>query len=223
MTEILCETCGKAVNISDAIADGKYCSPECQWESMRKPEYYKNCPVCGIRFYANANGYIKKFCSYECACKGQTRPGSNPWARVKKICENCGKEFWIHKSNSARGRGRYCSQECVLRASGNETAIEAETAEALSLFGVDFIQQWKPDEYNRIFDFKVGQVTIEVNGDYWHSLPGREEVDKEKEYWARENGFIPVTIWEHEIREKGAKKLISSRVLPLLNMEVARA
>ena len=281
-------------DVSIAKAGGRFCSDECQWESMRKPENYKNCPGCGKRFYSK--GGRQKFCCVECARENRT-----PWARVKVECQVCGKKFIVSKSDHARERGKYCSRECmaegqktgkeidcvvcgktfyapghkferyeslycskecaaegkrtgevreckccgeefyvpqciidrraamycspecVMRSKGNATSIEIATADALDHFGLEFIQQWCPEDYNRIFDFKVGKITIEVNGDYWHNLPGALEKDREKEEWARLKGFIPVTLWEHEIWNVGAKKLIKQRVLPLLNMEAIAA
>ena len=295
MIEQICEICGKKYSAkpADAMkrkAGGRYCSDECCWESMRKPENYKICQVCGKQFYAK--GGRKKHCSRECSDKNRT-----PWGIVEVQCEICEKQFVVHKSDIARGRGKYCSRECmakgqkngemvnctfcgeafyapghkferyqnlycskecaaegqkagevrececcgkefyvpqcildrraamycspvcVMRSRGKATSIEIATADALECFGIDFIQQWSPEGYNRIYDFKAGCITIEVNGDYWHNLPGAAKVDQEKEEWARENGLIPVTLWEHEIWSKGAKNLIKKRVLPFLDLE----
>lgn len=109
----------------------------------------------------------------------------------------------------------YCSQECVLRSNGHATYIEIAAAEALEHFGIDFVQQWSPKNANWIYDFKIGRITLEVNGDYWHNLPGAHSRDRKKEEWALRNGLIPVTIWEHEINDVGALEIIENRVLPL--------
>jgi hypothetical protein len=111
-----CEICGKEYiteksEVRKLKAGGRYCSDECCWESMRKPEYYKKCPVCGERFYAKRKQREQIHCSIECARKNRT-----PWGRVNKKCEVCGKKFWVHKAEDKRGRGKYCSKECAYKA-----------------------------------------------------------------------------------------------------------
>lgn len=210
----ICPQCGKEFLVSRSQHNrgrGIYCSRECQFEAAKTGKWMV-CPVCGKRFYAPKNKFGKYdtlYCSRECAAEGQ-KTGE------VKTCLVCGKKFYRPKCILDRRSANYCSPECALRAGQFTTWIEAETAKALDELGIDYVREWQPEGYSKIYDFRVGNVTIEVNGDYWHNLDGASERDEEKERWAIANGYNPVTIWEHEIAEVGAKQLLIDRVLPLL-------
>ena len=99
------------------------------------------------------------------------------------------------------------------------TSIEKETAKALNNLEIEHISQYRPNGYSRIYDeFIIPNILVEVQGSYWHGpeRPEQQKKDAEKAQWAKNNGFIPVIFWEHEIREQGAEALIKERILPLL-------
>lgn len=97
-------------------------------------------------------------------------------------------------------------------------SIEIETADAMDELGLEYDQEYRPDGYSRPFDFLVGDnVLVEVQGDYWHTLPGARGRDAEKACWAKNNGYKIVEIWEHEINDLGGLKIVEERVLPLLD------
>lgn len=99
------------------------------------------------------------------------------------------------------------------------TSIEIETAGALDAMSLRHQSQYRPEGYGRIFDeFIPPAILIECHGTYWHGpeRPENQGRDKEKAQWARANGYTLVILWEHEIKEWGAKKLIEERVLPLI-------
>ncbi len=86
------------------------------------------------------------------------------------------------------------------------TSIEIAISEALDELGIMHVKQYRPESCRYTYDeYLLAQgILLEINGDYWHSLPGVLEKDARKEVWAREHGFTPVTIWEHEIKDQGA-------------------
>lgn len=110
------------------------------------------------------------------------------------------------------------------------TSIELKIAAALDICGIQHKSQYRPKDYGKVFDeFVPPNIFIEVNGDYWHGNPAfyagndldekqqkRRKSDVEKAQWAKENGFVLITIWGHEIKELGAWSIILNRVLPLL-------
>lgn len=68
----------------------------------------KKCEVCRRLFgenYYPSRLKKQKYCSYECRDKAHEN-------KEKKICERCGKEFYIKKCWSKRGGGRFCSLQC---------------------------------------------------------------------------------------------------------------
>jgi len=95
------------------------------------------------------------------------------------------------------------------------TAIELQIAAALDIVGIEHTSQYRPDGYGCVYDeFIPPNTLIEVHGDYWHGddFPEQQQRDAEKKQWAEENGFRLVTIWEYEIKERGAWSLVLERV-----------
>ncbi len=94
------------------------------------------------------------------------------------------------------------------------TSIELQIAAALDILGIEHTPQYRPDGYSRIYDeFIPPSVFIEIQGDYWHgpNFPEHQQRDAEKAQWAEDNGFELITIWEHEIKERGAWAIIAQR------------
>jgi len=72
------------------------------------------CPTCGKTFESRYRG--KKYCTLECYSKS---PELLERLKLKHIrtgenttCIECGKEFYVKKSRSQRGSGKYCSTIC---------------------------------------------------------------------------------------------------------------
>lgn len=85
-----------------------YCSRECR---IKDNTYYHECKYCKRMFRVVKSVHEKYiqdgskgvFCSKECADKAQI-------TKVKKICEECGKEYFI--VNYFADTQKYCSREC---------------------------------------------------------------------------------------------------------------
>ena len=224
----VCEHCGTAFYVKPAHVkkgEGHFCSKEC-YNNARRGETCV-CEVCGKEFYVERKQFERgngKYCSYECKWEAQ-KTGCH------ETCPVCGQEYYVTPSEASRGSGKYCSISCAMGADNvrrwqegvydgvfrSPTSIELETAEALLELEIKHEREWRPDGYSRIYDFLVPpHVLIEVQGDYWHSLPERREADAEKAKWAEANGYKLVELWEHEIHEYGALELVSERVMPLI-------
>lgn len=94
------------------------------------------------------------------------------------------------------------------------TSIERQVAAALDIMSIEHVPQYRVDGSGWVFDEFVPPATlIEVQGDYWHSLPSNQQRDVEKAQWAQDNGFELIEIWEHEINAHGAWSIIAN--LPL--------
>lgn len=94
------------------------------------------------------------------------------------------------------------------------TSIEIAISEALDELGIMHVQQYRPEGCSFTYDeyLLAWGILLEVNGDYWHTREDAPERDAHKAAWAREHGFLPVTIWEGEIKERGALAMIQERV-----------
>ena len=74
------------------------------------------------------------------------------------------------------------------------TSIELATARALDQLGIKHQPQYRPADCSYTFDEYVPpDILIEVNGDYWHSLPRSKERDPIKASWARQKHFQPIS------------------------------
>lgn len=60
--------------------------------------------------------------------------------------------------------------------------------DALTDIGVEFDTHVNLGSYN--FDIVLANGTlVEVDGDYWHSLPAMKERDRHKDSWAKDSGL----------------------------------
>lgn len=83
------------------------------------------------------------------------------------------------------------------------TSIEIMIRDTFSSMGIEYVFQYRPPGHSKVYDFFIPpDILIEVQGDYWHNLPGAKEADAQKHLWALGNGFLPIEIWEHELRQK---------------------
>lgn len=118
-----CSECKKEFKIKPSQQKYKkqqFCSLLCFWTYKRKNTIKINCCVCG-KEVTDKPSHIKKgrkCCSMECTRKWNkgrfTKENSPLWkgGKVKKNCEECGKEFWITQVKIRDGFGRFCSRLC---------------------------------------------------------------------------------------------------------------
>ena len=89
--------------------------------------------------------------------------------------------------------------------------------EFLDKLGVVYERQYLAKDIKRYYDFKINErILCEVDGDFYHSYnlvyeemnPMQKHnawVDKIKNEWAIEHGFLLVRIWEHDINKHPEK------------------
>lgn len=105
-----CQVCGKEKKIKPAylkIGGGKYCSKKCADIGRKKREIIK-CQVCEKTFEAQTCTK-RKVCSQKCqAILASIRNLTG----VNKLCQVCGKEFYVQQWQIKKGVGRFCSPKC---------------------------------------------------------------------------------------------------------------
>jgi very-short-patch-repair endonuclease len=76
------------------------------------------------------------------------------------------------------------------------SALEEQILKKLGELGLDLVPQIKRRSW--VFDAGVQgtKILIEINGDYWHSLPHAKERDQKKAEWAAKHGYTIITITE---------------------------
>src|SRR3990170_1557783 len=75
---------------------------------------------------------------------------------------------------------------------------EIKLQNELKKTNMEFIPQW---EYKLGFvDFFIEpNICIFVDGNFWHNYPNGTEKDHRQEMWLKDNGFIVIRFWSHEI------------------------
>lgn len=188
----LCPGCGRSfdVPVSNA-ARYNFCSREC---SSASRAHASTCRRCGSPFrYSQTQ--IRHYCSESCR-----RPP------VLVTCECCGADFRATPSKAATGR-RYCSRRCYV-ASDAETGIERKVRLILESERLRFAAQAQVGPW--VVDFRVGNLVIEADGDYWHAL--RPGADRRKTRDLTQRGLTVWRIPEHEINAAGFADALKRRL-----------
>lgn len=89
--------------------------------------------------------------------------------------------------------------------SGKESSIEAATRSILDSMGIEYVPQFPLGPY--VFDFFLPESRsyVECQGEYWHSLPGREARDRAKAtYLEKADPGAPLLyLMEHDFMSPG--------------------
>jgi len=112
----------------------------------------------------------------------------------------CGKEFELAQSRIEEGRGRFCSQACFLRYSG-ETSIERLLREELERRGEPFYQQVAFNRFHVDFVLPRLKAVIECDGEYWHRHPNVIARDQRKDEYLASLDYRVFRFTESEIRD----------------------
>lgn len=81
------------------------------------------------------------------------------------------------------------------------TKPEKEIMRILENFKLDYIFQYRPENYSMIYDFYIPNLNllIEFDGIYWHSSEKVKKRDKEKTEYAEKNNYNLLRIDEHNL------------------------
>lgn len=194
----------------------KWICNKCGFETKEKPEHKNStCPKCGKGRFQGWNQcecgkwfhpqqLEQRYCSKECGYnyrktggkKGKHYPHTQR-ARVG-ICPICGKEYRATGDFKDR-RQIYCSHDCYMR-SRLETTPEKIVRGLLDKVGVEYKQEYKIGKYWADFYLPKYNAVIEVDGDYWHSLPDVKEKDTRKDMFLKSKGISVMHIKECELK-----------------------
>lgn len=194
----------------------KWICNKCGFETEEKPQHKNStCPKCGKGRFQGWNQcecgnwfhpqrLEQRYCSKECGYnyrktggkKGKHYPHTQR-ARVG-ICPVCGKEYRAIGDFKDR-RQIYCSHDCYMR-SRLETTPEKIMREFLDKVGVEYKQEYKIGKYWADFYLPKHNAVIEVDGDYWHSLPKVKEKDTRKDKYLKSKGINVMHIKECELK-----------------------
>jgi len=122
---------------------------------------------------------------------------------------------WEWQSNP-ENKGRMAENMCKQMEAMNfrQSSLELLVQDFLDANGISYIPQYKPDNFNRVYDFLLPDamppILIEVDGHYWHASEdalarGAAEVDAAKDSWAIGNGFDILRIPERDLLSVGVE------------------
>lgn len=171
-----------------------------------------------------------------------------------KLCEVC---HCVH--NGEYGSGRFCSQRCssISRKKNRAKTIalkkklgtyqknykptvsnlQKRVSKLLSKAGIKHEVQVKVGKY--FFDIKIGNILLEINGDYWHcnpqqytatqivKFPGHKKKrvidiwkrDLKKKLEAVKRGYKVIYIWENEINTLTQSVLLQKLIKRINNQK----
>lgn len=229
-----CIQCGKSFEVRPT--NGKqHCSLECSRKTVgdkcRKGNF-DTCEICNTQIYKAPWEKTKRFCSVECANKGQL---------VYRIEVKCSNEFCSNIVNKTeneiqkykeRNAKIFCSVKCLninrsqkasklLKHSGTKPEIKFK--ELLDLNKIEYKHQysvqWKKG-WKKWYDFYIPclNLLIEIDGTYWHGKGLKDSElneqqlqsrlnDKQKMKLALESGYNIIHIWEDELDKFKIQKL----------------
>jgi len=96
------------------------------------------------------------------------------------------------------------------------TSIEKPIAEFLDSINVkyDFNKIVRTKSSFRFPDFKIGNLIIECDGEYWHKYPNYRDHDIKRDYEMLDKGLFGLRFWEREIKNEEICKI---QIINLLN------
>lgn len=89
---------------------------------------------------------------------------------------------------------------------GRISSIEQKTMNWIENKNIEFTFQF-PIGNRFLYDFKIKNLIIEVNGDWFHNQSKQIEKDKIKKQHAENAGYELIYIWEHEVNAGDFTKL----------------
>lgn len=157
--------------------------------------------------------------------------------KYNEICHEKGKsnriEYYIDLYGEEEGIKKYTQRLNDSSKWVNRNGLNDKCAKILEKNGIPYEQEFKihRTSNNRFYsyDFKIGNLLIELNGVYWHCSPKKYQpndivhfpnnifikakdkwaYDKEKGDYAVNNGFQFETIWEDEFNENKLLEVIN--------------
>jgi G:T-mismatch repair DNA endonuclease (very short patch repair protein) len=237
-----CPECSKVFTVTDGV-ERIYCSNKCAGfakAKVRRVTEWKarvnlTCAHCKKEFSTPPSQIGRKgrgtYCCKKCADNAKVgMPGNRPIVpRLLYNCATCGKEWMDYASK--KNRKKFCSKTCrsiavIQGLSGKTTAIERETYAALKTLNLEFEPQYRIC-YKVVDAFLPSLNTvIECLGDYFHCNPEiypngpinamqtkNMTDDKRRFSTFKTKGYTVIKLWEKDIKEHGALKLLS-KLLP---------
>ena len=175
-----------------------------------------------------------------CAMKKQSGENNHNWkgGKIKRICEECGKEFEMDRCALKWRPGIFCNHKCQAQSEEyREKLREAHKSQKFPTHHTKpeliFEQICKknnlPFKYTGDGTFRIGRlnpdfvevnhkkVLIEIMGHYWHSplfnknVPNYALLKYRKSYY-KKHKWIPVFIWDTDLLREDAEQFVLNKL-----------
>lgn len=216
--ERTCKICKKKFDVYSSYVkrgNGVYCSRECKdnAQSVRMkaepPEKHprwmggpveKKCVNCEKKTMVKRHLVNKpSFCSKSCANSYNVKQ-RKPTGSILK-CKVCEKEFYRVPSaiNRKDKKPNFCSHRCrAIHSVRNQKKNDTNIERILEKWLFENMIKFKKQEIINgiaLVDFLVEpNICLFADGDYWHSIPKRKEIDKEQTRELTQAGYSVVRI-----------------------------
>lgn len=185
-----CEHCGKEFRVKPSdFSVSKYCSQRCYHKAKTngKTFYSHTCIICHRPYQSLRES--STFCSLKCL--GQSRKKGQ-----LKICQGCGKQFYIRPSRNYR---IYCSDQCY-ESDHNQSSLERTICNLLDSLSIPYTTQYRIERFWIDIAFPDYKLAVECDGIYWHSFSNSHERDRRKDKAIKKYGWRLLRFTENEIR-----------------------
>lgn len=193
-----CEQCGGTFTKPASVASMvTFCSWACRTAQPRNyrldavPISYVDCGCCGKTFCHPTSDGTRVYCSRQCMVVGRaaTRRKQFP-ARVIKSCESCGKSLSFPPSQL--GRKKFCSRRCagLGRPMAQVSRISIDAIDVWSTMTSEvWVQEYRLGWYAIDLALPLRRIAVELDGEYWHSLPNVKANDQRKASYLASQGW----------------------------------
>lgn len=167
----------------------------------------------------------------------------------KQLCHKRGKSnrasYYIEKYGQEQGlmlwqkRIEQFQQAAINKKNRTISSLNIKFKNLLDSLQLSYDQEfciWFDETTPRFYDFKVGNIIFELNGDFWHANPKKYsesdilhfpekditakeiwEKDKFKKDLAEQNGYKIVYYWEHQINDPKIWEVITKKLTNYAN------
>lgn len=177
-------------------SDQIFCTSKCATDyDRRQGSVTVYCDGCGglvTKYKSTVAAADFTFCCAECRAEWRGR-------KVSVTCRGCEVIFRVHPGKGSMRQ--FCSQKCYSVWLHTRTAsdLECRVGDALRVRGMSLQPQYPLQGFSYDFADVAAGVLIEVDGTYWHSLPGAKNRDRAKDIVAYRSGWRLIRIPEADL------------------------
>ncbi len=184
-----CVICGDPVF---GQGGAKFCSPKCALVP-------RTCGWCGKVDMVERKRRARPFCSQLCA---KAHSAEARKRRVSLECQWCGVSIERRPSEIDKGRGKFCSRSCagMGRPINGRPSVIADAAIHEWATGHQelFLTEHRIGRWSIDLALPIRMLAIELDGEYWHSLPNMIEKDARKDAHLQRSGWTVKRIVIHK-------------------------